>query len=390
MATELQSSRHIQRWILRAAVGLAATAVLQTQLLQTQAAGRRLSAEEFARKILADTDTTGGLIVQIGCTDGKLTAALGAGDGYLVHGLDADPAKVETARKQIRKLGPYGAISVDRFDGSRLPYIDNLVNLIVACDLGDVAMDEVLRVLAPHGAALIERDGRWVKTVKPRPNEIDDWTHYMHDASNNAVAHDSVVGPPRRMQWVGGPRYTRHHDRMSSISAVVSAGDRVFYICDEQKPVSILTPPQWTLIARDAFNGVILWKRSIAHWHTHLWPLKSGPAQLARRLVADDNRVYVTLDLDGPLIALDAATGKTVHTYPRTKATEEVVHSDGLLLAVVNDAEEKPDYDGAGRFAKGYGAKFWDEAPRQLTAVRAARYPARDPDVRETARGRPP
>ena len=40
------------------------------------------------------------------------------------------------------------------------------------------------------------------------------------------------------------------------------------------------------LIARDAFNGTVLWKQPIPSWHNHLWPLKSGPTQLARRLVA--------------------------------------------------------------------------------------------------------
>jgi outer membrane protein assembly factor BamB len=81
--------------------------------------------------------------------------------------------------------------------------------------------------------------------------------------------------------------------------------------------------------------------------------------------------VYVTLGLDEPLAALDAATGKTVRTYEGTKATEEVILSDGILFALVNDAEEKPDYDGRNRFRGSYNAKFWDEAKRKVTAVRA-------------------
>jgi outer membrane protein assembly factor BamB len=125
------------------------------------------------------------------------------------------------------------------------------------------------------------------------------------------------------------------------------------------------------LIARDAFNGTILWKRRIDHWHTHLWPLKSGPGQLPRRLVASGDRVCTTLGLDAPLVALDAATGETVRTYEGTQASEEVILADGLLFALVNDAEQKDDYDGRRRFAKGYGAKFWDEAKRRIVALRA-------------------
>ena len=40
-------------------------------------------------------------------------------------------------------------------DGERLPYTDNLVNLIVADNLGKLSMSEVMRVLAPNGVALI-------------------------------------------------------------------------------------------------------------------------------------------------------------------------------------------------------------------------------------------
>jgi len=336
-----------------------------------QASVASASERTLAKQILNATGNRGGLIVHVGCGDGKLTAVLRAGDGYLVHGLDTDADNVQRARKHIRSIGLYGNVSVDRFDGKRLPYIDNLVNLVVAEDLGGVPMEEVMRVLCPNGVAYGRQDGAWIKTVKPRPTEIDDWTHYLHDATNNAVAHDEVVGPPRRMQWVGSPRYSRHHDHMSSVSAVVSAGGRVFYIFDEAMPASILVPPKWALIARDAFNGTVLWKRPIGQWHTHLWRLKSGPAQLPRRLVAHGDRVYVTLGLDAPLVALDAATGRTVRTFENTKATEEAILSDNVLFALVNDADEKPDYDGRQRFRKSYGVKFYDEAERQIVAVRA-------------------
>ena len=290
---------------------------------------------DLARRILAETGVKGGLIVHIGCGGGKLTAALRASHSYQVHGLDVDRANVEQARKHIRSLGAYGEVSVDHFDGKQLPYIDNLVNLIVMRDTGaEIRDEEILRVLAPGGVALA-LDSR-LSTLdflrKPRPEEIDEWTHFLHGPDNNAVAHDDVVGPPRRMQWVGGPRYARHHDRMSSVSAVVTSGGRVFYIMDEAPDVSILIPPKWKLIARDAFNGTILWKRPMGEWFNHMHGLKSGPADLPRRLVAVGDRVYVTLGIGEPLTALEAATGETVHTYADTENAEEVVCSDGILF----------------------------------------------------------
>ena len=162
---------------------------------------------EQARKILNASNVQGGLIVHIGCGDGKLTAALRANDSYLVHGLDTDAKNIEKSRKHIQSLRLYGKVSVDHLNDNRLPYIDNLVNLVVSEQLGRVTMSEVIRVLAPNGVAYIKRAGRWSKTVKPRPKELDEWTHYLHDATGNAVSHDQVVDPPAHLQWVGSPRW---------------------------------------------------------------------------------------------------------------------------------------------------------------------------------------
>jgi hypothetical protein len=89
-------------------------------------------------------------------------------------------------------------------------------------------------------------------------------------------------------------------------------------------------------VGRDAFNGTILWKQPIAKWHSHLWPLKSGPTQLARRLVATADTVFVTLGLEAPLTAIDTRTGEIKRTYEETKSTEEILHDNGDLFLLVN------------------------------------------------------
>jgi outer membrane protein assembly factor BamB len=330
-----------------------------------------------ARHILDETGVKGGLIVHIGCGQGRLTSALRANDSYVVHGLDRDPGNIATARKHIQELGQYGSIFVEQWSGNRLPYIDNSVNLIVSEDLDGVSNSEVNRVLCPNGVAYIKKDGKWIKKVKLWPQEIDEWTHYLHDPSNNAVAHDSVIEPPSRYQWVAGPRYSRQHDHMSSVSAVVSANGRLFYIFDEATRASVLTPPKWRLIARDAFNGKLLWKRKIEFWHPHLWRLKSGPQLLARRLVAVGDRVYITLGIDAPLSALDAATGKTIRTYEGTKATEEILcFNDVLILSVAKEgqplrSDPKKRYTTLIEMNKDVTNSLWTMAPRTIMAVDA-------------------
>jgi len=291
-----------------------------------------------AARILDATGVRGGLIVHLGCGDGRLTAALHANDRYLVHGLDADPANVEEAREHIRSCGLYGPVSVARLRSRRLPYIDGCVNLVVAEDLDGVPQEEVLRVLVPHGVAYIRRDGTWTKTVKPRPAEIDEWTHALHGPDNNAVAKDALVGSPAHLQWVGGVRWGRSHDHLSSVSVAVSSGGRIYSIEDEGPIAAVALPSAWRLVARDAFNGVVLWKREIGPWEDRLRGFRTGPAALSRRLVASGVRVYVTLGYTHPVTALDAATGEIIRTYKETDDALEIVLAGGTLFVVSGDA----------------------------------------------------
>ncbi len=332
------------------------TALACILLIACLTAPQACPAAGSAAEILRTADVKGGLIVHIGCGDGKLTAALRASDSYLVHGLDTDAKNVAAARKNLLGAGLQGSVSVAHLSTARLPYIDNLVNLVVADDLGDIPMSEVMRVLAPGGVACIGK----TRTVKKRPAEIDEWTHYMHSAGGNAVADDSVVGPPRRLQWTGSPRWGRHHDHMSSVSAVVTSGGRLFYIFDGGSRASIYLPAKWSLIARDAFNGTILWSKPIDKWYTHMMRLKSGPAILPRRLVAVGDRVYATMGIEAPLTVLDAASGETILTCKGTEATQEIICSDGVLFLIANGTD-----DG------GKKTPIWGVTKRRVMALQA-------------------
>ncbi|NQT85974.1 methyltransferase domain-containing protein, partial [bacterium] len=296
--------------------------------------------DALARQILDAAGVRGGLILHVGSGDGALTASLRANEHTLVLGLDADAAKVAQARERIQKLGIYGPVSVAQFDGTRLPLADNLANLVVAEALGGVTLSEAMRVLAPGGILTVRQGGRWTKSVKPRPANVDEWTHYLHDASGNAVAHDQVVGPPRSVQWIADPHHTRSHEHTPSISALVSAGGRIFYIADEAPVASLRRTPQWRLVARDAHNGILLWKLPFNPWFPHIVNWCSSPPSLQRRLIATRDRVYVTLGLHAPLTAIDAATGETVRVYEKTRGTEEALFHKGALLLLVRNVTD--------------------------------------------------
>jgi outer membrane protein assembly factor BamB len=97
---------------------------------------------------------------------------------------------------------------------------------------------------------------------------------------------------------------------------------------------------------------------------------------LTRRLVAVGERVYVTLGINAPLSELDAATGEVLRTFEDTGTAEEIVCSDGKLIAVVNPDYELVDYrqedahcwTERDRASRQWG---WDEKPRGLVAIDA-------------------
>jgi outer membrane protein assembly factor BamB len=319
--------------------------LLATSCIVSVVEAKQATPKQQAKRIFDTSGMKGGLVVHIGCGDGKLTAALRPNDSYLVHGLDKSAKNVAKARKYIRSVGLYGNVSVDQWKGKRLPYIDNLINLVVSQHPAELPRLELLRVLAPNGVACIKRGDSWTKITKTRPKEMDEWTHYLHGPDGNPVASDSMVGPPARLQWVGSPRWARHHDHMASMTSLVSAQGRLFYIFDEGPTASIQLPARWRLIARDAFNGTLLWKRNIDQWNTHQYPLKSGPAHLLRRLVAVGDRVYVTLEIDAPVTELDAASGKTLLTYQGSEYAREIVVSEGVAFFVADTSRSLlPDW----------------------------------------------
>ncbi|MBC8872583.1 MAG: PQQ-binding-like beta-propeller repeat protein [Planctomycetes bacterium] len=293
-----------------------------------------------AEEILVATGVEGGLVAHVGCGNGELTAALRTNDRYLVQGLDTSATQVEEARSHIRSLGLYGTVSINTFDGERLPYADNLVNLLVASGDCQVAREEITRALAPGGVALFLNRQSPIenrKWIKPWPQEIDEWTHFLHDASNNPVAQDTQVGPPRRLRWLCGPLWSRSHEFHSSLCAMVSAKGRLFYMFDEgltsvtDSPI----PERWMLTARDAFNGVLLWKRPIEKWGAGPWKsraLRAVPPTVPRLLVAEDDLVFMTLGYGAAVSALNAATGEILTTYEGTEGTQEIRCLGGVLL----------------------------------------------------------
>ncbi|MHC4143351.1 MAG: outer membrane protein assembly factor BamB family protein [Planctomycetota bacterium] len=314
---------------------------------------------QSAEALLRASGVQAGLIVHLDCGDGALTAEFSRSGQFLVRGLtQGDTA---AARRNITEKCGYGRVSVGEWDGKHVAFMDNLVNLLVTNSASQAVAAEIARVLAPRGVALVKGTvsglppnlesirtpglSGWTKLVKKVPSNIDEWTHWLHGPGNNAVAKDEVVGPPGRLQWIADPLHLRSHEHLNSISALVSAGGRIFYIIDEGPTSAVAAPTQWRVVARDAFNGLLLWKRDIGPWEGHFRLFRSGPPAIARRLVAVGNEVYVTLGYGKKVAGFEATTGKTLRMYDKTEGALEIVCDQGRLYVVVGNIDLSPPAD---------------------------------------------
>ena len=330
-----------------------------------------------ANAMARDSGAPGGICVVLGRTDADLAIALAKQGRFVVHALYPDAALRDKARQAIRARGLYGTVSAGIWRGGRLPYTDDLVNIVVADSFhtlfqANLMPQDVVRILAPHGVAYagvppnaspevrsvfsgpktsvgwLGRAYRWVEVRKRWPPEIDEWPHYLHGADGNPVCDDRVVGPPKHFQWISNPLWLRSHETDSSVSTLVTARGRLFAIVDEA-PISLAgqhpLPDKWSLVARDAFNGVLLWRVPIRRWGWREWKhtwfnTRPGdiPLNLQKRLVAIGDKVYVTLGYPAPVSELDARTGEILKTYAGTERTNEILYLDGtLILSVLVD-----------------------------------------------------
>jgi len=270
----------------------------------------------LARRLVGAPGVRQGLCVHVGCGDGRLTAQLGMDGRFVVHGLSASREEVGRAREHIRSLGLYGRVSVDYSALAGLPYTDGVANVLIAHDFPSLAARgvdraEVLRVLAPRGVAWLESGGEWVRLDKPLPPDTDDWGQRDHDASRTAISSDTVVGPPASVRWVADDRWV---DVGPGMGGIFSAGGRIFAFFptwDEQVRL---------LVARDAYNGVKLWEKRFGVAQARVYP----------PFAAAGDRVFTVLQRNGPVVALDAATGELVKTYG-FRGTMITWH-DGVLI----------------------------------------------------------
>ncbi len=292
-----------------------------------------------------------GLLVIANSATAELAKSLHSQNGYLVNCLFQDKQKVDNLRKELENTKLYGTgITSTHWTEETLPFIDNLVNVLV---VDNVSVNEIDRILAPYGIVFtsnsletelkekgyaITKLDNLIKATKPYPENIDEWTHYLHGANNNAVAQDTVIDSPGHLQWVSEPKWDRSHEHLPNVRDIISSGGRLFSIVDQGHAANAEYPPKWFLVARNAFNGILLWKKSLSTWEDISVGRLSGTER--RMLVAIKDNVYTILGYGKPLVKLNALTGNIVKSYENTENVLEFVYDKGVLFLVLGSRNE--------------------------------------------------
>ncbi len=294
--------------------------------------------EASADLILKSAGIEQGLCLVVGETDGKLTAALARKSRLYVQGCTTNAGGVQAARKALVDAGVAARSSIVLREGDHLPYADNLLNLVVSMNLkaSGVSAEEVLRILAPGGVAILGEAGgagaelkkagvKDTKTVggfltftKPLDPDMDGWTHIKAGADQSYTSSDRAVGPWKEIRWIGDPRWGALY---LSYGGLVTAGGRIYY----KENRAAKGGNQWHLVARDAYNGFELWRVNSGS----VWRKSYNITDYT--LTCDDARVYLLED--NTLVARDGKTGNKVKGYSPGFAPRFATSSGRFLLA---------------------------------------------------------
>jgi outer membrane protein assembly factor BamB len=269
-----------------------------------------------AMDVLKESGVEHGLCVVLPADDGESLAVLTRNGAMLVQGLTLDDSTLLKVRADLQDRGVYGLATASKpAQITPLPYADNLINLlIVDLDaLGEKAPQqaELLRVITPEGVALLKKNGAWTKVTKPRPAEMDHWTHFDYDAAGGGVSRDTLVKPPTAVQWRlelepytglgGNPAGYRPY------TGYRVSGSRAFFALklgredDKTKNAPVLA------VGRDAFNGLPLWKVPQTS------PGAGTPQEY--QFAVNQTRLFTFLEPGAFAVGLDAASGKVMTTF---------------------------------------------------------------------------
>lgn len=308
--------------------------------------------QDAAKSMLAHLESQVGYALVLDCGTGRLAYELARQSGLKIIGIENDPKKRQLARERLTAAGLYGArIVVEPWAPSELP--DYFANLIVSDNLlisGEISASpqELFRLLKPSGGIalfgqpeqssqskknfdlakistwqnfpnapqpeIIQTNGKWVKFTRAALAGAGGWTHQYGNPENTCCSDDELVKGPLGVLWFGAPGPDEMVERHAKAVAPVALDGRLFVQGEE------------VVMAYDAYNGTLLWKRAI-------------PGAVRVRADVDGGNLAVTSDglfiaVEDKCLRLDPGTGKTIMEYSIPQSGKEKPGRWGYLACV--------------------------------------------------------
>ncbi len=256
--------------------------------------GDHAKSAKLAARVLQDTGARRGVCVVVG-GDATLPLELARSSELLVHCRQPD-AKIAA---EIRSFADQAGLGIDRLavdigPASPLPYASRMIDVLVVPDVTNDSLEkhslsEIVRVLRPAGRAFVgnwsgdssaltrEKLDGWndgateglrfdvssseagtsVEIVSPASDGAGDWSHWEHSPDNNPVSEDAIIKAPYMTQFMAKPYY------IAIPSITTAAAGRTFlaigHIAHHRREWDNMN----RLIARNGYNGAILWERDL-------------------------------------------------------------------------------------------------------------------------------
>jgi len=278
-----------------------------------------------AEKILAESKVKKGYALVLDCGQGRLAYELAKRSELKIVGLEKDSRTLAAARKNLEAAGLLGdRVVVEPWDMESLP--DYFANLIVSDGMlltgtTTATVEEGRRILRPWGGTAclsLHRDGEvtWRTYVRGPLEDVGAWTQQYGDPSNTACSGDELVYGPLGVLWFGEPGPMGMVERHACAQSPVSMNGRLFMEGEE------------IVMAADAFNGTLLWKREI-------------PGAVRVKIKADSGNLTLTEDslyiaAHDKCYRLDAETGETIREYNLPASRDGTPRRWGYISVVGN------------------------------------------------------
>jgi outer membrane protein assembly factor BamB len=286
---------------------------------------------------LSNVDIHSGIAVVLGLKNKQFPVDLARYSNFNVIVLDDDDDDVEDVRDNWQEAGIYGEkLSIRKIENlNSLPIASELANLVYLNTKQQIKCDEVIKLIAPKGVAVVEAaDDDWLKDsnldwqvdyskkgkrimLKKLPFEVaGDWTHQYARADNSAFGGESFWGTSTtndfEIQWMGRPGPRFQTDRSGRKPSPLAINGKMFVQGNER------------VIATDVYNGNILWsadfpgfKRMNIHRDCSNW-------------AAGSNCLFMAIGKN--LVKVDQKTGDIISVIPIGKQAH-----DWGYIAVIND-----------------------------------------------------